>query len=136
MATRSILARTRNPFQNVDVRVEEELDMVKRVSLVRRRPGMTQAEFVTHWAGPHVEIVRQMPGVLGLRLGVVEAWTPSEAAWDGVGEIWFESVEAAARAFAAEPYASMLADDRRLFLGEGQSCFVTERTIVRPPGDA
>jgi len=28
-----------------------------------------------------------------------------------------------------------VADDRRLFLGEGQFCFVTERTIVRPPGD-
>jgi uncharacterized protein (TIGR02118 family) len=110
--------------------------MVKRVSLVRRRAGMTQAEFVAHWAGPHVEIVRQMPGVLGLRLGVVEAWTPPEAAWDGVGEIWFESVDAAARAFATEPYASMLADDRKSFLAEVQSCFVRERTIVSPPGNA
>jgi uncharacterized protein (TIGR02118 family) len=116
--------------------VEKELSMVKRVSLVRRRSGMTRDEFVAHWSGPHVEIVRQMPGVLGLRLGVVESWTPAEAAWDGIGEIWFESVEAAALAFAAEPYASKLADDRRRFLGEAQSCFVTERTIVRPPGDA
>jgi hypothetical protein len=50
--------------------------MIKRVSLVRRLPGLSQDEFVAHWSGPHVEIVRNMPGVRGLRLGVVSAWTP------------------------------------------------------------
>ena len=107
--------------------------MIKRVSLVRRKPGMTSEDFVSHWAGPHVEIVRQLPGVLGLRLGVVEQWSPPGQAWDGVGEIWFESVAAAERAFATEPWASLLVEDRKLFLGEAQACFVSERTIVPPP---
>jgi uncharacterized protein (TIGR02118 family) len=107
--------------------------MVKRVSLLRRRPGLSREEFLKHWAGPHVEIVRQVPGVRGIRLGVVESWTPPEAAWDGVGEVWFGSAEAAQQAFATEPYASMLVEDRKLFLGEAQSCLVVERTIVPPP---
>jgi uncharacterized protein (TIGR02118 family) len=107
--------------------------MIKRLSLVRRREGLTHDEFIAHWTGPHADIVRQLPGIRGLRFGVVQAWVPAEAAWDGVGEVWFDSVDSAKAAFAAEPYHGMLAEDRRLFLGEAQSCFVEEQTVVAPP---
>lgn len=106
--------------------------MIKRVSLVRRRPGMSHEAFVSHWTGPHAEIVRRMPGVRGLRLNVVEQWTPEGDGWDGIGEIWFDSLDAARAAFAAEPFASQLAEDRPLFIGEAQIAFVEERTIVPP----
>ena len=107
--------------------------MIKRVSLVRRLPELSRDEFVTHWSGPHVEIVRGLPGLRGLRLGVVSTWTPAEAAWDGVGELWFDSRDAAERAFATEPFASQLGADRPLFLAEFQSAFVEELTVVPPP---
>jgi uncharacterized protein (TIGR02118 family) len=107
--------------------------VIKRVSLVRRKPDLTPEEFIAHWTGPHAAIVRQLPGIRGLRFGVVEAWSPPEAAWDGVGEVWFESIEDAEAAFATEPYLSMLVADRKLFMAEGQSCFVVERTVLPPP---
>jgi uncharacterized protein (TIGR02118 family) len=107
--------------------------VIKRVSLVRRKPDLTPAEFIAHWTGPHAAIVRQLPGVRGLRFGVVEAWSPPEAAWDGVGEVWFDSIEDAEAAFATEPYLSMLVADRKLFMAEAQSCFVQERTVLPPP---
>jgi uncharacterized protein (TIGR02118 family) len=108
--------------------------MVKRVSLVGRREGLTHEEFIAHWTGPHADIVRQLPGVRGLRFGVVLGdWNPLEAGWDGVGEVWFDSVESAEAAFAAEPYLSMLVEDRLKFLGRAQSCFVEELTVVVPP---
>ena len=107
--------------------------MIKRVSLVRRKPGMSREEFLAHWMGPHAEIVSQLPGLRGLRFGAVLRWTPEEAAWDGVGEVWFDSVEAAERAFSTEPYLGMLVEDRQKFLGEAQSCFVEEHTAVPPP---
>jgi uncharacterized protein (TIGR02118 family) len=107
--------------------------VIKRVSLVRRREGLTHEEFVAHWMGPHAAIVRELPGVRGLRFGDVQSWSPQDAAWDGVGEVWFDSVESAEAAFAAEPHRSRLVEDRKLFLGEAQSCFVVEHTAVPPP---
>ena len=107
--------------------------MIKRVSFVRRKAGMSAEEFYTHWTGPHAEIVRRLPGLRGLRYCRVTSWTPAEAAWDGVGEIWFDSVEDAQAAFATEPFASELAADRPKFMGEAQSCFVEEWTAVPPP---
>ncbi len=108
--------------------------MIKRVSLVRRKLGMSREAFLVHWMGPHAAIVRQLPGLRGLRFGVVQRWTPGEAAWDGVGELWFDSMEAADRAFAAEPHASRLREDRLTFLGEAQAAFVEEHTALPPPG--
>ena len=107
--------------------------MIKRVSLIRRREGMSREEFVAHWTGPHADIVRQLPGLRGLRFGIVHRWTPEGEGWDGVGEVWFDSIEDAERAFATEPYLSRLVEDRKLFLGEAQTCFVEERTVVAPP---
>jgi len=107
--------------------------MIKRVSFLRRKDGMSREEFFAHWTGPHADIVKQMPGVRGLRFGKVQSWTPSESGWDGVGELWFDSIEAAEQAFAAEPYRSRLATDRPKFTREIQACFVEEETIVPPP---
>jgi uncharacterized protein (TIGR02118 family) len=107
--------------------------LIKRISLVRRKEGMSREEFLAHWMGPHAEIVRQLPGLRGLRFGVVQRWAPADAAWDGVGELWFDTVEAADAAFGTEPYASMLVEDRKLFLGEAQSSIVEEHTEIPPP---
>ena len=107
--------------------------MIKRISLVRRKDGMTRESFVAHWMGPHAEIVQQLPGLLGLRFGIVQQWSSDGPAWDGIGESWFESVSAAERAFATEPYRSQLIEDRKNFFGHVQWCFVEEHTAVQPP---
>ena len=66
--------------------------MIKRVSFIRRKEGMSREEFFAHWTGPHADIVQKMPGLRGLRFGRCRAG-PGEADWDGVGEIWFDSIE-------------------------------------------
>jgi uncharacterized protein (TIGR02118 family) len=106
---------------------------IKRVSLVRRREGMSHSSFVKHWMGPHAEIVRSLPGLRGLRFGVVTEWSPDDAARDGIGELWFDSRESAHAAFACEPHRSLLIADRALFLGDAQTCFVEEHTVIPPP---
>ena len=107
--------------------------MIKRVSLVRRKAELSREAFLDHWMGVHAQIVRKLPRLRGLRFGVVEQWFPGEAAWDGVGELWFDNVADAERAFSSEPVASMLAEDRKRLFGETQWCFVQEHTVISPP---
>jgi uncharacterized protein (TIGR02118 family) len=108
--------------------------MIKRISLVARKPGMSIEEFERHWTGPHIEIVRQLPGLRGLRLNLIEH-VESEREWDGIGELWFDSVQDAQAAFAADPVRSLLAEDRAKFLGRGQVYFVREETVIAPGGE-
>ena len=108
--------------------------MIKRISLVARKPGMTIEEFERHWTGPHSEIVRQMQGLRGMRLNLIED-TEGEREWDGIGELWFDSIEDARAAFAAEPVRGLLAEDRPKFLGKAQVYYVSEHVVVPPSSE-
>jgi uncharacterized protein (TIGR02118 family) len=110
----------------------ERLDMIKRISFVRRKEGMTREAFFAHWMGTHADVVRQLPGLRNIRFGVVQQWSSKEFAWDGVGELWFDSIAHAEQAFRTEPFRSQLAEDREKFVGEVQWCYVEEHTGVRP----
>ena len=56
----------------------------------------------------------------------------SEADWDGVGETWFDSIAAADRAFATDPFREMLQADRQKFIGSAHSCYIEEQEVFRP----
>jgi uncharacterized protein (TIGR02118 family) len=100
--------------------------MIRRVSFIRRKAGLTQEEFFAHWTGRHADIVRQLPGLRGLRFSRVERCVPDDAAWDGVGETWFDSLDEADRAFATEPFLTLLTEDRQKFIGGAHSCYIAE----------
>ena len=55
------------------------------------------------------------------------------AAWDGLGETWFDSIPDSDRAFATEPFRTLLLDDREKFIGASQSCYVEEPAGFAPP---
>lgn len=110
--------------------------MIKRISLVRRKAGLSHEAFLSHWMGPHADIARQLPHLRGLRFGVVEQWCPVEAAWDGVGELWFDNVSDVESAFSSEPCKSRLMKDREAFIGDMQWCFVREYTALEPTLDS
>jgi uncharacterized protein (TIGR02118 family) len=107
--------------------------MIRRVSFIRRKAGLTREEFFAHWTGRHAEIVRQLPGLRGLRFSRVERCAPEDAAWDGVGETWFASIPDADRAFASEPFLTLLTEDRQKFIASAHSCYVEEPAGVEPP---
>jgi uncharacterized protein (TIGR02118 family) len=110
--------------------------MIRRVSFIRRKIGLTREQFFAHWTGPHAEIVRQLPGLRGLRFSMVDRCIPEDTDWDGVGETWFDSIPDADRAFATDPFREMLVEDRAKFIGDAHSCYVEEPPGWRPPVEA
>lgn len=105
--------------------------MIKRVSLVRKRPDLSREEFVAYWLGPHADIAREMPGALGYVVNVAD--DPELAGWDGFAEVWFESREAAEAAFLTEPFVSRIRADRPKFVGEQRIFFAEEHVVLPPP---
>ena len=105
--------------------------MVKRVSLARRRKGMSMEEFASHWLGPHADIARAIPGLRGYVVNLVR--DPELAGWDGIAETWFDSEEDAVAGFESEPVRTELAADRPQFLDEVRVFFVDEYTVVPHP---
>jgi uncharacterized protein (TIGR02118 family) len=110
--------------------------MIRRVTLVRRKMGLTADEFFAHWLGRHAELVSQLPGLRGWRFIRIDRCIPESAAWDGLGETWFDSIADFDRAFATEPLRTALLEDRDMFIAEAHSCFVPEPAGFAPPDGA
>ncbi len=107
--------------------------MVRRVAYVRRKPEMSLDEFWAHYAGPHAAIVRRLPDLRGMVLS--RPVGVQSSAWDAVGELWFDNVEAVHAAFADPTIAALLAEDRPKFLG-GSEVVVIEEALRWSPDDA
>jgi hypothetical protein len=105
--------------------------MIARISLVRRRPDISPADFVQHWLGPHAAIARQVPELRGLAIYSPDGAAP--AICDGIGITWFNSVEEAEAGFASDRIQNLLEEDRPKFPAEVRSFFALEHILVPPP---
>jgi uncharacterized protein (TIGR02118 family) len=122
--------------------------MVKLVFTLRRRADMTREEFQRYWRDEHAPLVRRHAETLGIRRYVqvhardtelddaLAASRGSEpGAYDGVAELWWDSLEdvAAATASAAGQAAGreLLEDERRFIdLAHSPLFFGRERVFV------
>ena len=117
--------------------------MVKLVFSLRRREGMSREEFQRYWREQHAPIVKRHAETLRIRryVQVHARETPIDDAlsasresepgyFDGVAELWWDSLEDLIAAYSSEPGqaagAELLEDERRfidlprspLWLGE------------------
>lgn len=74
--------------------------MVKLISLIKRNENMSREEFARWAIEEHAPIGKRMPGIRQYRMSILRADQP-EADFDGVFELWFDSVEALDAAFAS-----------------------------------
>jgi uncharacterized protein (TIGR02118 family) len=117
--------------------------VIKLVFTIRRRPGMSREEFQHYWREHHAPLVRRHAETLRIRRYVQthareteldEALATSREnepdQYDGVAELWWDSVEDLMAAYSSEAGqaagAELLEDERRfidlprsaLWLGE------------------
>jgi uncharacterized protein (TIGR02118 family) len=121
--------------------------MVKLVFCLRRRPDLSREDFQRYWFDVHGPLVRDRAAVLGVRryVQVHTAPTPVNDAlrasrgapeeFDGVAELWWDSIEALVATGvteAARTAAADLLEDERKFIDLSRSplWLAEEREIV------
>ena len=113
--------------------------MIKSLSLLTRKDGLTHEEFMRHWVEVHAPLAHAVPGVRRYVQSHIrgERTRPdiptTEVAVDGIAEPWFDDREAMARSNAS-PEARRLHADGALFIGSIKT-FITEEFVVIPPED-
>lgn len=117
--------------------------MVKMVACLRRKPDMSADEFHRYWRDVHGPLVKSVPEfkrhlrkyVQGHSVspsvpGFPPATSPS---YDGVAELWFDSVEAIGKAFAEPRYLEVIRPDEQKFLDlPNCSIFIVEEVSMLP----
>ncbi|PYN67792.1 MAG: EthD family reductase [Candidatus Rokuibacteriota bacterium] len=115
--------------------------MIKAISLLVRKPGMTHEQFVKHWLEIH--------GPLALKVSAIRRYVQSHIVderrrpdippigveIDGIAELWYDDRDTMTRALAS-PEMKALHADGALFIGRIQSYLVEEKTITCDGGSA
>jgi uncharacterized protein (TIGR02118 family) len=86
--------------------------MLKIVAILRRKEGISGEVFEEHWRERHPAYVMPLPGIRGYRQNVPIAHR-KEWPFDGVAELWFDSVSDVAAAFASPEADEMRIDEAR-----------------------
>lgn len=113
--------------------------MIKSLSLLARKEGLTHEQFVDHWVNVHAPLAHAVPGLRRYVLTHVLAERtrpdlPSiEGEIDGIAELWYDDLEAMQLANAS-PEAKRLHADGATFIGRIKMFTTSEQTII-PAGD-
>jgi hypothetical protein len=102
--------------------------MIKRVSLVKLRPGLDREEALEMWLGPHADVVRAMPTVREYVIALADE--PSASGWDGIATLRFDSVDDLSDALEDPVTARALVTTREPFLAHAEAFLVNEHQVV------
>jgi len=109
--------------------------VIKSISLLTRKAGMTHEQFVEHWIVVHAPLAHAVPGLRRyVQSHIVEERTRPDIPTtpvdvDGIAELWYDDREAMTRAHAS-PEAKALHADGALFIGRIKTFTVEEKVIV------
>ena len=109
--------------------------MIKVVSLLTRKDGISHEAFVRHWFEVHAPLAHAVPGIrryvqshiVGTRTRPDVAET--EVVVDGSAELWYDD-PAALEAAGRTPEMKRLTDDGALFIGRIKTFVVEERVVI------
>lgn len=107
--------------------------MIKRMSFLTAKDGMTCEDFVTYWRDVHAPKAAQLPGLLHYSIGILDGEAPMRGATGapiiGYGMLLFGSEEEVAAAYAS-PEGQEAAADLRSFAEEVLRYDVKELTLI------
>jgi uncharacterized protein (TIGR02118 family) len=116
--------------------------MIAMIACAKRRVGMSPAEFNRYWIEDHAPLVRSVPEVMrhvrkyvqfhsDPDVGKGDSPFGGSAAYDGVGELWFDSRESMKKAFEEPRYFEVIRPDELKFL-DLEKClvFITQEFVI------
>jgi uncharacterized protein (TIGR02118 family) len=110
---------------------------IKRMSLLKRIPGLSEAQFRHEWCEVHAGLVSKMPGVRGYRQNLIvarervkgTACEYNELPIDGIVELWFDDEAGLEAAFASTAGRETMAH-AKTFISEITTFLVQDYQIV------
>src|SRR5262249_44032712 len=109
---------------------------IKMMCPVRRKEGMSHAEFVDHWLGRHVPLaLKHHPGMSRYVTNVVDQrLSPTGEDWDGFAELHFASADDMSRGLFDSPDGEAeIRRDIERFIGHTFPYFVAEHVQKELP---
>ncbi len=113
--------------------------MVKVMVCLKRKPGMSEEEFHRYWKDVHGPLVNSVPEFMRYVRKYVQSHTISPtvpgvstppAQYDGVAELWFDSLDDVAKAYSEPRCVNLLTPDWDNFFDVQRSLFFVVDEVV------
>lgn len=104
--------------------------------LLRKKKEITLAEFHRYWSEHHAKVVMGLPEFSRYIRRYVQchtvqkAYTSDEAPYDGIAEVWFDSLEALQQ-WRSLPERAVIFEDEQRFLERDQMVFVVTEELYK-----
>lgn len=107
----------------------------KMFALLRRRPGLGDEELFERWVVGHKRVALRHHGMARYTVSLFTPRPGTEPGWDGLAELWFDSVEAARARFYlyGEESRRAVDEDIRGFIGGIASVSMVPRAVKGAP---
>lgn len=107
--------------------------MIKLVCCIRKKCEVSSEEFLDRWRRSHALIGSRIPGVLKhVQNYVVIDGNAAEHSFDGIIELWFESLESLLQAQQSAEWKRMQADQKEFTEHGIGSFFLCEEYEIKP----
>ena len=102
--------------------------MVKLIAFLKKRADITFEQFLEHWTKVHGPLaVENLPGMK--KYVQNPALRPRVGQYDGVSEVWFDTMSDLKGAFDS-PQSLKIKEDEKVFLEKVDWMIVTENTVL------
>jgi len=107
--------------------------VIKVVTCIKRKAGMSVEEFQAYWRGSHPTVVVRLPGVRRYvqshtRLA---GYRKGEPIYDGIAEVWFDDGKAMHALRGTTEIAAVEADEVRFIDGPTKRVIVTDEHVIK-----
>ena len=103
--------------------------MFKLIILLKKKTGFTDEQFATYWLETHALLAKKMPGLRRYVVNVVMPPPKREPDYNGVVELWFDSVDDMKKAFSS-PEGRATQKDTETFTANLTTMYIDEHSIM------
>jgi uncharacterized protein (TIGR02118 family) len=106
--------------------------MVKVLTFIKRKPGLTVEGFQRYWLTRHPAVVTRLPGVRRYVQShtLPASYRKGEPAWDGIAEVWADDTDALRAMTRSATNADVQADEAQFIDRTTMGLIVTEDHVV------
>ena len=107
--------------------------MYKVITVYKRKPGLSVEEFQRRWLGEHAKIAATLPGLRRYvqSHSLVQGYRKGELPFDGISEMWFDTLQAWRISQGESSQAQIEADEKTLIDPDKKLVMPVEVLVIK-----
>ena len=107
--------------------------MIKAITCIKRKPGMGVEDFQAHWRGHHAEVVKGLPNMRRYiqSHALLGGYRKGDLPWDGIAEIWVDSVDVMRAWAGSEALAAIERDEENFIDRPNMALILTQEHVIK-----